>query len=200
MYPAHVSRVLLGLVALGLVIACSSRSVRSDDAETSGSSTTASESSSGSSESGELCDPNLCDQSCAGMLSDECELPYEGSCVDGACSCEPPSCPECHNDDDCPPWHQCAGGCFPCGELVVGWDPELGCTITLADFPPWLAPYAYVELDDFLPYTDDCMADPDGWSWIDEGADTDSFVLCPDACAAFEAAGQLTFGSCIAGE
>jgi hypothetical protein len=135
------------------------------------------------------------------MVAD-CDISYEGVCSQSGCVCEEPECPECRSDDDCMSvWASCSGGtCWPCGELDIPWDAELGCSIPIEEFDDILVPYTNVDIDGLvLPYVDDCANFSEGW-FMGDSPSGSIIELCSASCTAFEAAGMLTISWCIAGE
>lgn len=197
-------RSFLTAAALTLV-ACSSRTIHDQDktGTTTTESTSSTESETQSTAESETggCDQLACEQECAEQLTD-CDLPYWGFCVPSGCSCEAPPCPECMSDDECPMWESCGdSSCYPCGELMIPWDPDMGCTVSIEQFEPNWVPFTYVVLaGEELPREEVCADYPDAWMWTSYDAAVSVFELCPESCAGFEAAGVLSFGWCIAGD
>jgi hypothetical protein len=203
--------VLVGVLLLG----CNARPEPGDDgAEDEGLADTNGEDSLESGEPTDFpeypCDYLACWRSC-GSEYDQCAN-LVGYCSDeDTCVCEPDDeCLPCAGQV-CGPYEVCGGfgrpaeygSChLPCSHTFqFVWDPEVGCVITLpSDIHEDLFQFWLLEIDQSgFPRADTCDDPRLANAWV---LDTRAFTisLCPDACMAFEAAGQLDTGWGIACE
>jgi hypothetical protein len=101
-------------------------------------------------------------------------------------------CPSCESAEDCGPWEQChpelgCSGCYTTTNVV--WEPALACMLDFSAVHPMVIPYIVFEIEGIqLPVYDSCDGMPIGVAWLADA----QLQLCPDTCAAFEDAGQLT--------
>jgi hypothetical protein len=153
------------------------------------------------------CDPFECMQTCDQNFFDECGHSMVGSCSDmNGCTCvpEPNDCQPCL-PENCGTYEMCADDYTIGGECMTAcayefhflWDPEIGCVLPLppelADRRSYIFGLWFLDIPDTQVLEGGESCDDPVVDWVLDPIQL-SVSLCPAACEAFEAIGELDTG------